>query len=415
MAATTTIDNVLSTFPYPSLSPITGVPTFETINDMVMHLKANAAAIQTDNGGGQLGFLGVMVSPVVYATLSDTPFVVPPNPGPNPPPLDNATAAQITENVRVHTENLRMYRQYITVSQALKRQIIETVDDIYIRTLRNRHTGYASLSPYQLVTHLYLTYGAITPMDMDANDEKFKRAYDPAQPFEMLVQQIEDAQEYADAGGNAYSSTQIVTNAYSLIFRTGMFPEACREWRRKPVASQTWQAFKEDFTIAYNDFSTLRSTTQSAGFHHANNAMEAFATETAEAFANLATAAAADRNMLSSLQTTNQTLLQQMTVRDAEITQLRTMVQQLQAGQSNRSNSNRGTNPRATTGVTGGNVATPGKKRYPNLNYCWTHGFDIDPRHDSTNCRNTATGHQATATRANPMGGSIAGQGKTIQ
>ena len=416
MAATITVDTVLSTFPYPTITPIHGVPTFETINNMVNDLKANAATIQTENGGGQLGFLGLMVSATVYATLSNQPFIVPANPGPTPiPPPGHPSAAQLTANIRQHTENLRLFRQYNTVSQALKRQIIEAVDDIYLRTLRNRHTGYASVTLLQLITHLYPTYGQITPMDLDANDERFKRPFDPAQPFETLIQQIEDAQEYADAGGNPYSASQIVANAYALMYRTGMFPEACREWRRTPAAGQTWQAFKDDFTTAYTDFATLRSTTQSAGYHNANNAMEAFANGTAEAFANLATAAAADRSMLSSLQATNHTLLHQMTVRDAEITQLRNLVQQLQAGQSNRNNNNRGghnnhsttSNRNSTTTET-----TPGRKRYPNTNYCWTHGCDIDPRHDSTNCRNPAPGHQSNATRTNSMGGSEAGRNK---
>ena len=419
MATSITVDNVLSTFPYPTITPINGVPSFETINNMFNDLKANAATNQTENGSGQFGFLGIMVSATVYATLSNQPFIVPPNPGPTAlPPAGHPSAAQITANIRQHTENLRLFRQYNTVSQALKRQIIEAVDDMYLRALRNRHTGYAAVTPLQLLTHLYRTYGQITPMDLDANDERFKRPFDPAQPFETLIQQIEDAQEYADAGGNAYSASQIVANAYALMYRTGMFPEACREWRRTPVVGQTWQAFKDNFTAAYTDFATLRSTTQSAGYHNANNTMEAFATGTAEAFANLATAAAADRSMLSSLQATNHTLLHQMTVRDAEITQLRILVQQLQAGQSHRSNSNRhGTNNSGTNHIRNPttNDNTPGKKRYPNMNYCWTHGCDIDPRHDSSNCRNPAAGHHTTATRTNSMGGSEAGRNKISQ
>ena len=423
MAAPITIDNVLSTFPYPSISPINGVPSFETINAMVTDLKANAATIQTENGGGQFGYLALVVSATVYATLSNQPFIVPANPGPTAAQLPNhPTAAQITDNIRAHAEELRLFRQYNTVSQALKRQIIEAVDDMYIRALRNRHTGYASVTPLQLVTHLYRTYGQITPMDLDANVTRFKRPFDPAQPFKTLIQQIEDAQEYADAGGNAYTTPQIIANAYALMFRTGMFPEACREWRRTPAAGQTWQAFKDDFTAAYTDFATLRNTTQSAGYHNANSAMEVFANGTVEAFANLATATAADRSMLNSLQTTNQTLINQMTVRDAEINQLRQLVQQLQAGQSNRTssrgsnqsnNNNTSNSPRNNNNNT--NPTTPGRKRYPNMNYCWTHGCDIDPRHDSTNCRNPAPGHQSTATRTNSMGGSDRDRAKTMQ
>jgi hypothetical protein len=42
--------------------------------------------------------------------------------------------------------------------------------------------------------------------------------------------------DYADAGGNPYTAAQVVTNAYSIMFSTGLFPEACREWRRQPPA-----------------------------------------------------------------------------------------------------------------------------------------------------------------------------------
>jgi hypothetical protein len=33
--------------------------------------------------------------------------------------------------------------------------------------------------------------------------------------------------DYADAGDNAYTANQVVSNAYTLVFNTGMFPEAC--------------------------------------------------------------------------------------------------------------------------------------------------------------------------------------------
>ena len=120
MAVNITIDNVMSTFPYPSLSPINGVPTFETINDMVTNLKANAAAIHTDNGGGQFGFLALMVSPTVYATLTNEPFIVPANPGPTPVPLANhPTGAQIIEHNRAHAESLYASSGFTTRSVKL--------------------------------------------------------------------------------------------------------------------------------------------------------------------------------------------------------------------------------------------------------------------------------------------------------
>ena len=412
MANLTTIESVLTAFPYPTIPPIVGPPTYETINEVAALLKANAASIHSENGGGQLGYLALTVSPAVYATLSNgVAFVVPNNPQAFPPPLGgHPTVAQIQANQRQHAENLRLFRLYQTVQGALKQQLISAVPDIYLRTLRHRHTGYASVTCYQLLHHLFITYGRMTPMDHQVNDTRFRSSYDPAQPFETFIQQIEDAQDYADAGGQAYTPEQIVSNAYTIMFNTGMFVDTCREWRRKPVADQTWANFKTEFSLAHTDLGNMRNTTQAAGFHQAHNAfhMEAFATETAEAFANMANATSADRDMLLSLQASNQALLQQLTVKDAELTQLRQQVQQFQAGLSNRttnSNNNRRNNANPNAANRAPNTE-PTQKRYPNLNYCWTHGHDIDPRHDSSNCRNPGPGHQNNATRTNPMGGS---------
>ena len=38
--------------------------------------------------------------------------------------------------------------------------------------------------------------------------------------------------------------------------------------------------------------------------------------------------------------------------------------------------------------------------------YCWTHGYLVDPRHNSMNCKKKKPGHQDNATRADNMGGS---------
>jgi len=43
----------------------------------------------------------------------------------------------------------------------------------------------------------------------------------------------EDAIEYADAAGAPYNETHIVSRAYLLVVKTGMYNDACvREWRK---------------------------------------------------------------------------------------------------------------------------------------------------------------------------------------
>jgi hypothetical protein len=160
----------------------------------------------------------------------------------------------------------------------------------------------------------------------------------------MLIQQIEEAQIFALAGDQAYFAAQIVSNAYSIMFNTGMFIEVCREWRRRPDPEKTWPNFKAHFAQAHTDLGELNHTTQAAGYRHANNVVANFVHKTRNALANLATATAADRDMLCSLQATNVALMTQQAVKDAELNQLHLQLQQFQAGMSNRTNNNNNKN-----------------------------------------------------------------------
>jgi hypothetical protein len=62
-------------------------------------------------------------------------------------------------------------------------------------------------------------------MELAANDNiRYREACNPARPVELLFGQIEDAMDYAGAGGGPYSIAQVVTNAYVLLFKTSMLP-----------------------------------------------------------------------------------------------------------------------------------------------------------------------------------------------
>jgi hypothetical protein len=393
--AATTVEALIESFPHPVIPPIQGLPTYKSITEATQLLNANAASVHSELGGGSLGHLSLTISPAVYATLSATPFIAPNNPGAAPVFPENRTAAQINATIRDHTEALRVWREHSNVDAALRQQLIGAVERLYLRTLQHRHTGFANVTTRQLIRHLLDTYGNITPTDLGNNDEKFKTACDPAQPIEALFSQIEDAMDFADAGGSPYTAQQVVTNAYSLVFNTGIFPEACREWRRRPAAEKTWAIFKTAFAEAHQDLRLSQGTTQEGGYHSANLAMDSFVHETADAFANLATATASDRKMLADLTAINKELTKQLAARDTELAQL-------------RSNSGPSTNtPNAPN-------TTSNRRRYNNTNYCWTHGYDIAKNHTSTSCRFAAENHCREATRENIMGGSTANKAKVM-
>jgi hypothetical protein len=161
---------------------------------------------------------------------------------------------------------------------------------------RTSYFGFANVTTLQLTQHLLATYGRITAHSLHENDILFRKAMDPGLPFESFITQIDEAVEYANAGETPYNAAQIVANAYNNAFQTGLFPDVCREWRRRPSVEHTWSNFKTDFAEARRDHRLVTNSAQAQSYHGhgaANSVTENFFMDTADAFTNLATATTA--------------------------------------------------------------------------------------------------------------------------
>ena len=96
-----------------------------------------------------------------------------------------------------------------------------------------------------MLTHLYATYAQIKQGELEENDRRMKQDWDPNQPFEVLIDQIEDSVAYAAAEDMPYTVPQVVNTAYNIIFRAGMFTDECKVWRKKASVYKTWRNFKK--------------------------------------------------------------------------------------------------------------------------------------------------------------------------
>jgi hypothetical protein len=144
--------------------------------------------------------------------------------------VTGTTAAVIAETTQLHREATQVYRTYNNVGQDIKKLIIESFDDAYLNSLSDEIVGYAKCTSLQLLTHLLTYYAMIAPTELTQNYERLNAPYDPNQPIEMLFQKIQDARAFAVAGGKSYGAAMIVNVAYTLVFNTGFFPDACRAW-----------------------------------------------------------------------------------------------------------------------------------------------------------------------------------------
>ena len=71
----------INDFPHPTIPKHTGMPTYETIQSVHRKLKANAASIQSELGGGAHRLLGLTLSNQAYSTITGSNFTRPANPG----------------------------------------------------------------------------------------------------------------------------------------------------------------------------------------------------------------------------------------------------------------------------------------------------------------------------------------------
>jgi hypothetical protein len=216
------------------------------------------------------------------------------------------------------------------VYKAIKKLIHEAFDDEYLNALSDEVAGYANCTSLDLLTHLLTFYAMIAPPELTQNYERLNTPYDPNQPIETLFQQIQDARAFAVAGGQHYGAAMIVDVAYTLVFNTGFYPNACRAWQSRAIAAKTWSQFKIDFATAHREFRLTNQTAQQSGFHSANMMIEQgryeSMQETAEAIAQLATATASYRVTVATLTTTNAKLANQLEAAHALIAQLKSEI-----------------------------------------------------------------------------------------
>jgi len=112
---------------------------------------------------------------------------------------------------------MKLYNQYDATDTALMQLLLGAVDDMFIRSLRNRHIGYANVTTLDLLAHLYRTYAKINTADLEANTTRMKERYDCNLPIENAFDQIEDAVEFSATSKFLFNPVQVVNISFNTI------------------------------------------------------------------------------------------------------------------------------------------------------------------------------------------------------
>ena len=200
---------------------------------------------------------------------------------------------------------------------------------------------------------------------MEVNRAKLGADWNVDEPIETLWARVTECKAFAE-DLEPITDRTAMTLLISAIARTGLFALDVDTYRKKPIADWDLPGFQSHFTAAYKIRADKR-TAADAGFHSAQTA-----TTTTP----------------SSQPILDDTTIMRIAAAFASIASTAQM-------------------PAAANLVVSA-LTTPANMHTPSLqdlHYCWTHGFGKNPAHTSATCQRPATGHQATATASNKLGG----------
>jgi len=216
------------------------------------------------------------------------------------------------------------------------------------------------------MTSLWERYGTITQAKLAENLTRMSSPWNPPQPIEDLFHQLTRGSQFASDGSEPTALSQVLRIGYTLIAYTGLFAEACREWRKIRDIDKNMDTFQVLFTEAEQDRSSLLSR---AGCHAGNDAAVIATTP----FAPVAAVPPPTEHALA--------MARLQATADATQAQLATLIAAMKTENHDRPN-NSGTS------------------------YCWTHGHTTNSIHTSASCKKQVDGHEVTATKTKVLGDS---------
>ena len=242
--------------------------------------------------------------------------------------------------------------------------------------------------------------------------------YDPNQPIDTLFKQIEAAVEFA-ATGNAPFTAQVVNKAFLLIFATGAYEDECKIWKRKTLATQTWNAFKIDFMRAHKNRRELQKLQQQGSpahlfganimddtSHQGTASLTEPSTITNSSYSSTSDKIDAIAN--ATLESGQQILLlaNENEELKSQVSQMQKILEKMQTKLDEKDNSSQSfTNTSRYKGYRKKNRKPRGYDAN-SKHYCWSHGLTQTPFHTSKNCRDPEPGIKKEATISNRLKGS---------
>jgi hypothetical protein len=223
------IDAILDRFLQQPMK-IQGLLNYHNLNSLHQQLYRNANSFSCSLGGGNHGYLGMLMSvqniwPPQLPTTSPAPVF----PGYLPAAISR-TAAVMADLVRVHNKDLHKWNEYDNVTKALQKQILNTVEPDFIVHLKDEFSSYNNIKINNLLDYLFMAYGNITSTNLIKHNQTFDQEWDTSRLFQTILARIKQCCDYAANGDQLYTDKQILARLHAIVFHTGLYHEALKKW-----------------------------------------------------------------------------------------------------------------------------------------------------------------------------------------
>ena len=247
---------------------------------MKKSLKSNAVSAQSDLGGGAHDHLGLVLDDETYHAATGEHHLAPNHPGALVIPAGTALheAVRLSEE---HAEHISVFRESIDVKTALMKQITSTIDNDYLKELRDEVTNTITISSSDVLAFLSRRYGKVDSNKVSTEETKvIEFSWNIVDPPVCIFNLIEDLRSVPNAAGVPKIEAQLINYGLDIVRSTGEFENGLIAWEALEPADKTWSTFKNHFTDAHTALIKVRSNSmRGSSFHQANATIEALSTD----------------------------------------------------------------------------------------------------------------------------------------
>ncbi len=146
---------------------------------LTKELNNAAGSVATQNGGGEHGYVGMVVEEAEHVTFfrNAEKFLIPTNPGPYPTNIDPDKII-LEHQIAEHKAEIAEYETHLGVENFHRRSIVKSLDHEWLAKKESATMGFNHLFAKALMTHLCNIGGSLDHMDLTELISNIQKPWD---------------------------------------------------------------------------------------------------------------------------------------------------------------------------------------------------------------------------------------------